>query len=47
LGSPGNIKRIEKSLQDSEIMDFFTGTPELTEPYLEPLFRKYFMNNAQ
>jgi hypothetical protein len=25
LGSPGNIKRIEKSLQDSEIMDFFTG----------------------
>jgi AAA+ ATPase superfamily predicted ATPase len=47
LGSPGNIKRIEKSLQDSEIMDFFTGTPELTEPYFEPLFRKYFMNNAQ
>jgi uncharacterized protein len=46
LGSPGNIKRIEKSLQDSEIMDFFTGIPELTEPYFEPLFRKYFMSNA-
>jgi len=46
LGSPGNIKRIEKSLQDSEIMDFFTGVPELTEPYFEPLFRKHFIGNS-
>jgi uncharacterized protein len=46
LGSPGNIKRIEKSLQDSEIMDFYSGAPELTEPYFEPLFRKHFMGNA-
>ncbi|MCX8492197.1 MAG: hypothetical protein ORN54_14130 [Cyclobacteriaceae bacterium] len=46
LGSPGNIKRIEKSLQDSEIMDFFTGEPELNEPYFEPLFRKHFIGNA-
>jgi uncharacterized protein len=43
LGSPGNIKRIEKSLQDSEIMDFFTGEPELNEPYFEPLFKKHFI----
>lgn len=41
LGSPGNIKRIEKALEDNEIMDFFSG-PELCEPYFEPLFRKTF-----
>jgi uncharacterized protein len=46
LGSQGNIKRIEKSLQDSEIMDFFTGEPELNEPYFEPLFQKYFIGNT-
>ncbi|MFM9837065.1 MAG: AAA family ATPase [Cyclobacteriaceae bacterium] len=46
LGSQGNIKRIEKSLQDSEIMDFFTGEPELNEPYFEPLFRKHFIGNS-
>jgi hypothetical protein len=41
LGSPGNIKRIERSLEDNEIMDFFNG-PELCEPYFEPLFKKTF-----
>ncbi|MEX1239799.1 MAG: ATP-binding protein [Cyclobacteriaceae bacterium] len=41
LGSPGNIKRIEKALEDNEIMDFLNG-PELCEPYFGPLFKKTF-----
>jgi hypothetical protein len=41
LGSPGNIKRIEKALEDNEIMDFLNG-PELCEPYFEPLFKRTF-----
>ena len=43
LGSPGNIKRIEKTLEDLEIMNFFPDQQELAEPYFEPLFRWYFM----
>lgn len=43
LGSPGNIKRIEKTLEDQEIMNFFPDQQELAEPYFEPLFRKYFL----
>ena len=43
LGSPGNIKRIEKSLEDQEIMNFFPDQHEFAEPYFEPLFRKYFL----
>ena len=43
LGSPGNIKRIEKTLEDQEIMNFFPDQQELAEPYFEPLFRRYFL----
>lgn len=41
LGSAGNIKRIEKALEDAEIMDY-QGEPRLCEPYFEPLFGKIF-----
>jgi len=41
LGSPGNIKRIEKALEDNEIVDFLNG-PALCEPYFEPLFKRTF-----
>jgi hypothetical protein len=44
LGSPGNIKRIETSLYDSEIIDFYPSDPEFFDPYFEPLFRKVFLN---
>jgi uncharacterized protein len=43
LGSPGNIQRIEKTLEDQEIMNFFADEQELAEPYFEPLFRRYFL----
>ena len=43
LGSPGNIKRIETTLEDQEIMNFFPSQHEFAEPYFEPLFRKYFL----
>ncbi len=43
LGSPGNIKRIEKSLEDQEILNFFPDQHEFAEPYFEPLFKKYFL----
>jgi len=43
LGSPGNIKRIETTLEDQEIMNFFPNQHEFAEPYFEPLFRKYFL----
>lgn len=42
LGSPGNIKRIETSLYDSEIIDFYPSVPEFFDPYFEPLFNKTF-----
>ena len=43
LGSPGNIKRIETTLEDQEIMNFFPNQQEFAEPYFEPLFKKYFL----
>ena len=43
LGSPGNIKRIETSLYDSEIIDSYPAVPEFFDPYFEPLFRKIFI----
>lgn len=46
LGSPGNIKRIETSLQDSEIIDLFTGSVIFTEPFFETLFRRHFMRHS-
>lgn len=42
LGSPGNIKRIETSLYDSEIIDFYPSVPEFFDPYFDPLFRRTF-----
>jgi len=42
LGSPGNIKRIETSMYDSEIIDFYPSVPEFFDPYFEPLFIKTF-----
>jgi uncharacterized protein len=43
LGSAGNIKRIEKVMEDLEILDYFGKEPTFSDPYFEPLFRKYFM----
>lgn len=45
LGSPGNIQRIEKALQDHEIIDLFSGEAKFNEPYFLPLFRRYFMRD--
>jgi hypothetical protein len=45
LGSPGNIKRIENTLEDQEIINFFSEQPEFAEPYFEPLFKRYFTEN--
>ncbi len=46
LGSPGNIKRIETSLQDSEIIDLFTGSVIFTEPFFQTLFRRHFIRHG-
>lgn len=43
LGSPGNIKRIEKVMEDMEIIDYAEGKPFFTDPFFEPLFRRFFM----
>ena len=45
LGSQGNIKRIATALEDMEILDFSGDRPEFCDPYFEPLFRKYFIDN--
>ena len=45
IGSQGNVKRIMDTLQDSEVLDFATGRPVFCDPYFEPLFRKYFVEN--
>ena len=45
IGSQGNVKRIMDSLQDSEVLDFATGHPVFCDPYFEPLFRRYFVEN--
>jgi hypothetical protein len=45
LGSPGNIKRIEKALADAEIMDY-QSDPQLCDPYFEPLFKNIFCQNS-
>jgi AAA+ ATPase superfamily predicted ATPase len=45
MGSQGNIKRIMDTLKDLEVLDFATGTPVFCDPYFEPLFRKYFVEN--
>lgn len=42
LGSPGNIKRIEKVMHDLEIIDFYTETPSFADPWFKPLFEKFF-----
>lgn len=44
LGSPGNIKRIEKVMEDLEIIDYSEGKPFFTDPFFEPLFRKFFIS---
>ena len=46
IGSPGNIKRIETTLADMEIVDYAGVKPEFCDPYFEPLFRKYFISNT-
>lgn len=43
LGSPGNIKRIEKVMEDLEIIDYSEGKPFFTDPFFEPLFRRFFI----
>lgn len=45
MGSQGNIKRIMDALEDLEVLDFATGHPVFCDPYFEPLFRKYFVEN--
>ncbi|MDH4092053.1 MAG: ATP-binding protein [Cyclobacteriaceae bacterium] len=45
IGSPGNIKRIETTLEDMEILDYSGENPEFCDPYFEPLFQKYFIEN--
>lgn len=45
MGSQGNIKRIMDTLEDLEVLDFATGQPVFCDPYFEPLFRKYFVEN--
>lgn len=45
LGSPGNIKRIETSLYDSELIDYFSSIPVFFDPYFEPLFMDVFMKD--
>jgi len=42
LGSPGNIKRIEHVMEDLEIIDYSEGKPFFTDPFFEPLFRRFF-----
>jgi hypothetical protein len=42
LGSLGNIKRIEKVLEEQEIINFFPDHREFAEPYFKPLFIRYF-----
>ncbi len=44
LGSSGNIKRIEKVMEDLEIIDYSEGKPFFTDPFFEPLFRKFFIS---
>lgn len=46
IGSPGNIKRIETTLEDMEIVDYAAKKPAFCDPYFEPLFKKYFVENA-
>lgn len=46
LGSAGNIRRIEKVMEDAEIIDYFAGEPVFCDPYFEPLFRRYFMADS-
>lgn len=43
LGSPGNIKRIEKVMEDLEIIDYSEEEAFFTDPFFEPLFRKFFL----
>ena len=45
LGSPGNIKRIEKVMQDFEIIDYYSETPSFVDPWFKPLFEKFFQLN--
>jgi len=45
IGSQGNIKRIKDTLEDLEVLDFATGHPEFCDPYFEPLFRRFFVEN--
>lgn len=45
IGSQGNIRRIETALEDMEILDYSGSTPEFCDPYFEPLFKKYFIDN--
>lgn len=45
IGSQGNVKRIMNTLQDQEVLDFSSGHPEFCDPYFEPLFRRYFVEN--
>lgn len=45
IGSQGNIKRIMDTLQDLEVLDFASGQPVFCDPYFEPLFRRYFVEN--
>jgi uncharacterized protein len=46
LGSPGNIRRIEKVMSDLEIIDYFIETPTFSDPWFKPLFEKFFRLNA-
>lgn len=45
LGSQGNIRRISTALEDMEILDYSGDRPKFCDPYFEPLFRKYFMDD--
>ncbi|MDZ4714894.1 MAG: AAA family ATPase [Cytophagales bacterium] len=45
IGSQGNVKRIMDTLQDSEVLDFATGGPVFCDPFFQPLFQKYFVEN--
>lgn len=43
LGSPGNIKRMERALEEAEIMDYSSVEPVFCDPYFEPLFTRHFI----
>jgi len=45
IGSQGNVKRIMDTLQDLEILDYSSGRPVFCDPFFEPLFRRYFVQN--